>query len=174
MISMALMLVFTELVQGATLSDYTPQLLALDRYRARHRVLLQQITTPLRLETWKEELAHHPDRRLAEYILHGIENGFRVGFNYNQQTLVAKGTNMLSAMQVSQVIEEYLREEVLCNRIVELTQFEACQLGIYCSPFGVIPKKISRINGDSLWTSQLLRAQVSTMVLPEIFVARHT
>ena len=127
------------------LSDYTPQLLALDRYRPRHRVSLpdnlQQITTPLRLETWKEELAHHPDRRLAEYILHGIENGFRVGFNYNQQTLVAKGTNMLSAMQVPQVIEEYLREEVLCNRIVELTQSEACQLGIHCSPFGVIPKK---------------------------------
>ena len=57
MISMALMLVFTELVQAATLSDYTPQLLALDRYRPRHRVLLpdnlQQITTPLRFETWK-------------------------------------------------------------------------------------------------------------------------
>ena len=111
----------------------------------RHRVLLpdnlQKITTPLRLETWNEELAHHPDRRFAEYILHGIENGFRVGFNYNQQTLVAKGTNMLSAMQVPQVIEEYLREEVLCNRIVELTQSEACQLGIHCSPFGVIPPK---------------------------------
>ena len=65
MISMALMLVFTELVQGAALSDYTPQLLALDRYRPCHRVLLpdnlQQLTTPLRLETWKEELAHHPD-----------------------------------------------------------------------------------------------------------------
>ena len=73
--------------------------------------------------------------------MHGIENGFWVGFNYNQQNLVAKGTNMLSAMQVPQVIEEYLREEVLCNRIVELTQSEACQLGIHCSPFGVIPKK---------------------------------
>ena len=84
------------------LSDYTPQLLALDRYRPHHRVLLpdnlQQITTPLRLETWKEELAHHPDRRLAKYILHVIENGFQVGFNYNQQNLVAKGTNMLSAL----------------------------------------------------------------------------
>ena len=77
---------FTELVQGATLSDYTPQLLALDSHRPCHRVLLpdnlQQITTPLRLETWKEELAHHPDQQLAGYILHGIENGFRVGFNY--------------------------------------------------------------------------------------------
>ena len=64
-----------------------------------------------------------------------------MGFNYNQQTLVAKGTNTLSAMQVPQVVEEYLREEVLCNRIVELTQSEACQLGIHCSPFKVIPKK---------------------------------
>ena len=48
---------------------------------------------------------------------------------------------MLSAMQAPQVVEEYLREEVLCNRIVKLTQSEACKLGIHCSPFGVIPKK---------------------------------
>ena len=111
MISVALMLV---LQSWSRLSDYTPQLLALDRFRPRHRVLhpdnLQQIITPLRLESWKEELALHPDQRLAVYILHGIENGFRVGFNYQQQTLVAKGTNMLSAMQVPQVVEEYLRE----------------------------------------------------------------
>ena len=44
-------------------------------------------------------------------------------------------------MQVPQVVEEYLREEVLCNRIVKLTQSEACKLGIHCSLFGVIPKK---------------------------------
>ena len=146
---------FTELVQGVTLSDYTPQLLALDRLRPCHRVLLpdnlQQITTLLRLETWKEELVHHLDRQLAGYILHGIQNGFQVGFNYQQQTLVAKDTNMLSSMQGPQVVEEYLREEVFCKRIVKLTQSEACKLGIHCSPFGVIPKK----HKPNKWTSQL-------------------
>ena len=53
-------------------------------------------------------------------------------------------------MQVPQVVEEYLREEVLCNRIVKLTQSEACKLGIHCSLFGVISRNKTQINGDSI------------------------
>ena len=43
------------------------------------------ITTPLNLETWSQALTHHPDPTFVQYILSGIRDGFRIGFDYNSQ-----------------------------------------------------------------------------------------
>jgi len=39
-----------------------------------------QVTTPLQLGMWRDELKFHPDQLFANYILRGIESGFRIGF----------------------------------------------------------------------------------------------
>ena len=39
-------------------------------------------TTPLNLAAWVQELENHPDQEVAQYLLQGISQGFRIGFNY--------------------------------------------------------------------------------------------
>ena len=125
---------------------YTSQLLALEKCRpGQARQLppcLLKITTPLKLDTWREELKFYPDQQFAEYILRGIENGFRIGFRYDRQVLHPCRHNMLSATQAPQVVSNYLEGELALNRIAELTPVQAQKLeGLQCSSFGVIPKK---------------------------------
>ena len=125
---------------------YISQLLALDNCRplhARHLPpYLLQVTTPLLLGTWRNELKLHPDQQFADFILRGIESGFRIGFRYDRQALRSRSNNMLSATEAPQVVSNYLEEELALNRIVELPPGQAQKLdGLQCSPFGVIPKK---------------------------------
>ena len=40
-----------------------------------------EVVTPLRVGAWDRGLAGHPDRRLVEYIVRGIREGFRIGGN---------------------------------------------------------------------------------------------
>ena len=42
---------------------------------------LQKVATSLILWEWIKELKDHPDADFRDYILNGIKNGFRVGFN---------------------------------------------------------------------------------------------
>ena len=86
----------------------------------------------------------HEDQTFVKYILQGIAEGFRVGFNYQQHTasLQSCRRNMVSAAQAPQVVSDYLTEEVALNRVMELPLEEAAgKIGVHCSPFGVIPKK---------------------------------
>ena len=41
---------------------------------------LAGVVTPLKLAQWEYMLAHHPDREYVAYILSGIQEGFRVGY----------------------------------------------------------------------------------------------
>ena len=45
-------------------------------------MVLQKISTSLQVEEWERELAGHPDEELVGYVLSGIREGFRVGFDY--------------------------------------------------------------------------------------------
>ena len=59
-------------------------LLALDFHRnpdPRPCPLLAQVQTPLNKEAWKLALASHPDRAFVRYLIGGISEGFRIGFN---------------------------------------------------------------------------------------------
>ena len=73
--------------------------------------------SPLVWEKWVQLLEHHPDRRLTEYILTGIRQGFCIGFNREQR--LQNATSSLPS-QVPSVISEYLAREVSLNRIVKL------------------------------------------------------
>ena len=37
--------------------------------------------SPLVAEEWEEALRRHPDREFVEYLVRGIRQGFRIGFN---------------------------------------------------------------------------------------------
>ena len=124
---------------------YSKQLRALEELSSERPSLLPQeaciIQTPLKLEAWQELLGEHPDKWFADYILQGIEQGFRIGFHGSQDNLRSK--NMVSAREHPVVVAKYLGDEVCQKRVALMGPLEkAGELGIHCSPFGVIPKKI--------------------------------
>ena len=103
---------------------------------------LKVITTPLKLQFWKEQLEAHPDQGFAGLILKGIEQGFKIGFNGNPAKLRSKGSNMLSTLSQPQVVTDYIADELQLGRIAEVGSAErAAKLGVHISPFGLIPKK---------------------------------
>ena len=62
--------------------EYTRVLVALDRCQSPEvdrvaKELYSGVATPLRVDEWATLLEAHPDR---QYILSGIANGFRIGF----------------------------------------------------------------------------------------------
>ena len=59
--------------------------------------ILRRVETPLVANEWERCLRNHPDGRYREYILTGLRNGLRVGFQYHTLTPTSAQTNMLSA-----------------------------------------------------------------------------
>ena len=47
----------------------------------------------------------HPDEELVGYVLSGIREGFRVGFDYSKHTCVSARANLLSAGENKQVVD---------------------------------------------------------------------
>ena len=66
---------------------------------------LSKVHTPLSLEAWRRCLQVHPDKDFADYILRGIERGFRIGAN-PEATLTSTNKNMQSAKQHPDVINQ--------------------------------------------------------------------
>ena len=129
----------------STQYKYSQQLLELDKCRPAEATCsmlpdkLQHIESPIRLSIWRQSLATHPDQHFVQYILKGLENGFRIGFQYQQAQLKQCSSNM--AIKDPSVVSEYLHTELSLNRLVKLSNKEADELGIHCSPIGIIPKK---------------------------------
>lgn len=101
---------------------------------------LGRISSPLssNLLVWRKRLRLHPDQEFAEYILNGLGQGFRIGFNHMTPRRSAT-RNMPSAMEHPEVVVRYLREEGKAGRL--LGPFRPGQIpGLQVSRFGVIPK----------------------------------
>ena len=122
---------------------YTQELLGLDRCRpvtaSRSPSPLSHIRTPLIMGAWRAALNHHPDSAFADYILRGLSQGFRVGFQYGVCSVQQESANMW--VKDEQVVTEYIKKEVEADRLITLPTAEAARLGIHCSPLGIIPKK---------------------------------
>lgn len=102
----------------------------------------QQIRTPLQAEAWQRMLAEHPDRELVEWMVRGIQQGFRVGFQQDPGVLKHTRQNLSSVRQHPEVVQEYLDKEQKMGRVFVVGKPEQAEvLGVHCSPFGVIPKK---------------------------------
>ena len=126
---------------GEGLYPYVHHLLEFERRVGDAQVpaWLRRVATPLMWREWKEELVAHPDTEFRDYILNGITNGFRVGFN-RAVTCRPATSNMRSALDNAAVVQEYLKREVSLGCIIGPISYEARVAGTQLSPFGVIPK----------------------------------
>lgn len=118
------------------------QLMELDKCRQVPKSTLPQeltaIYTPLVLAVRREKLAGYPDPAFSNYILKGISEGFRIGYNFGTKPLGSCSCNLLSAKQNPSVVDEYLSTELALGRIVECSDNIE---NIHFSPFRIIPKK---------------------------------
>ena len=88
----------------------------------------------LKSDQWRCELADHPDRAYVDYLLRGISQGFRIGYN-RSHILQPSRANLPSGNP--EVIVDYLKREVALGRMMVCPS----RTGIHVSPMGVIPKK---------------------------------
>lgn len=122
---------------------YAEDLLGLDRCtplqsNAEVPEPLTHTVSPLKLRAWEKALATHPDVEYAQYLLRGIQEGFRIGFD-RRSPLKSAGANMPSAREQAEVVDEYLGKECSEGRMVGPLNPKDWP-GIHISPFGVIPK----------------------------------
>ena len=99
---------------------------------------LQAIHTPLRLSSWQQYLEGHPDSEFVTFLLEGISNGFRIGFNYGSHQCRAANRNMQSAIQNPQEVDKYFTKECEKGRIIG--PLEKGSFSLHINWFGVIPK----------------------------------
>ena len=121
---------------------YTDDLLSLEAAVPYEVILPDEclhIVSPLNPDVWSLFLIKHPDRRFVDYLIRGLCGGFRVGCRASARDLQSASSNMSSAIHHPEVIDKYLREELECNRLVEVPHSESSI--VHISRFGAIPKK---------------------------------
>ena len=101
---------------------------------------LQMVVTPLSWSMWAKEMEEHPDVNFRTYILNGIRNGFRIGFDYQHHQCKSASVNLSSALTNARVVQEYLDKERSLGRIIGPVPLERVPVDTQLSPFGVIPK----------------------------------
>ena len=120
---------------------YRRDLLALDscipKGDCTHLIISPDVFTPLVLKVWTHELSSHPDKIFSNYILQGITNGFRIGFDRRQFICSATG-NM--HIEKPEIVSEYLLREVSLNRMWQVPSAVLPKC-VHTSPLGIIPKK---------------------------------
>ena len=118
---------------------YTNQLLALNACKPQPGEETSKakggVTTPLSAAVWAVGLTEHPNPTFVEYIIKGLREGFRVGFN-RVSTLKSAMSNL--SVPHPEVIMEYIGREVSLNRMYSTPLPEGL---LHISPMGMIPKK---------------------------------
>ncbi|KAK3730899.1 hypothetical protein QZH41_012612 [Actinostola sp. cb2023] len=100
---------------------------------------LPPVHTPLRADCFARELIAHPNPAQVSYVLNGIHNGFRIGFQRSRKLKPSK-KNKESATTNPQVINSYLDNEVRLGRVAGPFS-DPPLLNLHISSFGVIPKR---------------------------------
>ena len=73
--------------------------------------------SPIRVDRLRKEASAHPDPQFVDYVLTGIQEGFRVGFNPLSVSLRSARQNMPSASLQPSVIDDYLQTELAKGRV---------------------------------------------------------
>jgi hypothetical protein len=121
---------------------YTADLMCLDACRPVNPIPLPAIamvSTPLVIPAWEDALKPHPDRVLAQYILRGLQCGFRIGFDRSHH-LQSASANMASAQLHPDAIDEYLGKELALGRMLGPFPVSFSPPDLQINRFGVIPK----------------------------------
>ena len=66
---------------------------------------LAVIQMPLKVRAWEQALVQHPDSEFVRFVLWGIVGGFRIGFNYRRFSSKPARSNMKSAAENPEVVE---------------------------------------------------------------------
>jgi len=93
------------------------------------------------MEAWEQHLYRHPDRTFVAYLLQGLREGFRIGFD---RTTPCRATtrNLKSVYDHPEVVDAYLEQEVALGRVICLSEYKSSSLpDLTTSPIGVIPKR---------------------------------
>ena len=69
------------------------------------------------MEKLRQGVLTRPDQSFVTYVLDGLQNGFRVGFNSASVFLKSTTHNMSSASLQSLVIDDYLHMELAKSRV---------------------------------------------------------
>ena len=101
---------------------------------------LRGITSPLQWQEWDHHLRHHPDQQFARYVVCGIRDGFRVGFDYARSCRSAS-RNMASTGVQAQVIRDYLATECTAGRVMGPFSPSWFTVPVQISSIRVVPKK---------------------------------
>ena len=65
--------------------------------------VLLPVQTPLRVKAWEKALRRHPNTAFVRYVISGLRNGFRIGFNHSSP-LRSAAKNMEPAHQHPEII----------------------------------------------------------------------
>ena len=76
--------------------------------------------SPIRTPMLAAYLCRHPDREFVSFILHGLVQGFHVGYNVMSSgaRLRSGCHNHPSSLANAQVVRDYIGEEILAGRMV--------------------------------------------------------
>ena len=115
------MFLFTSIV--SYIPHYTLPILSIGSYKYMNDLLYMEsqyspfsvaqelvgVNSPLLpyIANWDAYLRNHPNEHFKEYILRGIREGFRIGFDWSNQLSLGK-CNILSVSQKPQLVEEYI------------------------------------------------------------------
>ena len=99
-----------------------------------------EVASSLRWEARTQELSCHPDQECATFVVGGIRNGFRIGYEYGVHSYKSCSGNMASARQHPAPIRKYLASEMSEGRIIGPVDVDSIGAKLQISHFGVIPK----------------------------------
>ncbi len=104
-------------------------------------VLANKIVSPLSkaLPHWRALLSSHPDRAFVAYIVNGLANGFRIGFEYRNHSCTTSRSNHLSVTKNPDVVGTYIGDECAAGRVIGPLHV-LLHPDVNCSQFGAIPK----------------------------------
>ena len=99
------------------------------------------VCTPLKTAAWEQAMQEHPDPDFVDYLVRGMRQGFRIGFNRYACQLKSAKSNMRSVADAPEVVQSYIAKELAEGRVVGPWPV-ASKLaeGVHVSRFGVIPK----------------------------------
>ena len=97
------------------------------------------IECPMSATIWEEQLTGHPDRVYCAYLVKGLQDGFRIGFNYEGHTCSGAVHNMQSVTSQACVVDEYLASEVKAGRVLGPVPPEQAQ-SLQVNRLGLVPK----------------------------------
>ena len=74
------------------------------------------VVSPLVLTKFMRKLASYPTPKL-KFVIEGIQDGFNMGWEPTRVSLHSCSTNMCSALEHPEVVDEYLAKEVSARRV---------------------------------------------------------